>query len=207
MNELLDIFDENYQPIAPFRQSKDIVHKQGLWHHTFHCFIAEKESKKVFFQLNRKKNNAFKPLLTPTSAGHLKAGEKIPDGIREIKEELGLDVAFSDLSFVGMQKRVVDYPETGYHDREFIHVYMLLVNSLFSKIKLDKTEVNGFFPIDIQEGLALFCGKKEKITISGIELNNDEYQKNVLTVSQSDFVVQPQNYYLNIFQTAENSYK
>ena len=203
MTELLDIFDKNYNPVAPFRESKEIVHKLGLWHHTFHCFMVENKENKVFFQLNRKKNNNFKPLLTPSSAGHIQSGEKIENGVREIKEELGIDVAFSDLSFVGMQKRVADYFETGYHDREFIHVYILPKSLLSERIKLDKTEVNGLFSINIQDGLDLFRGVKQNIIISGIELENGEYLHKKITVSQSDFVVQPENYYLNIFQTAE----
>ena len=203
MTELLDIFDENYNPVAPFRESKEIVHKRGLWHHTFHCFMVENKENKVFFQLNRKKNNNFKPLLTPSSAGHIQSGEKIENGVREIKEELGIDVAFSDLSFVGMQKGVADYFETGYHDREFIYVYILPKSLLSERIKLDKTEVNGLFSINIQDGLDLFRGVKQNIIISGIELENGEYLHKKITVSQSDFVVQPENYYLNIFQTAE----
>ena len=202
MTELLDIFDENYNPIAPFHQSKDVVHQQGLWHQTFHCFMVEKNEGKVFFQLNRKKNNNFKPLLTPSSAGHIQAGEKIQNGIREIKEELGIEITFSDLSFIGMQKRVADYLETGYHDREFIHIYILPKNLLSEHIKLDKSEVNGLFSISIKDGLDLFRGLKKKITISGIELEKDEYKDKTLTVSQSDFVIQPENYYLNVFQAA-----
>ena len=55
MTELLDIFDENYNPVAPFRESKEIVHKRGLWHHTFHCFMVENKENKVFFNSTERK--------------------------------------------------------------------------------------------------------------------------------------------------------
>ncbi len=203
MSEFLDIFDDNYQPIFPYKLTKEAVHSTGAWHHTFHCFILDKNTSSLYFQLNRKKNNLFKPILTPSSAGHIQSGETVKDGVREMKEELGLDVNVQDLKYIGVQKRIVDYPENNYHDREFIHVFFLKQQIDEKNIHLDIDEVKGFFKINIDDGLKLFSEHVEKISISGRELEYNQYRPKQLTVGISDFVKQPPNYYLNLFNEAK----
>lgn len=200
MDEYLDVFCENYKPIEPYKMLKNEVHQRGLWHHSFHCFILDKDDNSLFFQLNRKKNNNFQPILTPSSAGHVQAGEQIENGIREVKEELGITVKIDDLTYLGMQKRIVSYEN--YHDKEFIHVYFLNDSIKASSLKLDKREIKGFYAINIKDGLSLFLGEKSSIKIQGEELKEDEYIKSEIIVTLPDFVEQPKNYYENIFKYA-----
>ena len=41
MVELLKVFDENYKYICD--ETRENVHKKGLWHETFHCWLVDEQ--------------------------------------------------------------------------------------------------------------------------------------------------------------------
>lgn len=90
--ENLDIFDELFNPLAPTSASIDEVHKKGLWHQTFACWVISPQRKTILFQLRGARNRIDPGSLDASASGHLKAGEKPADGFRELREELGIDI-------------------------------------------------------------------------------------------------------------------
>lgn len=90
--EMIKIYDEQKNPLGI--TSRDIVHQKGYWHDTFHCWFLKNENNidYIYFQLRSKVKNDFPNLLDITAAGHILANETVGEGIREIKEELGMDV-------------------------------------------------------------------------------------------------------------------
>jgi len=86
--EYLDIFDELFNPLEPAKASIDDVHKKGLWHQTFACWIVNPQKETVLFQLRGVRNRIDPGSFDASSSGHLKAGESPADGFRELSEEL-----------------------------------------------------------------------------------------------------------------------
>ena len=93
--ERLKVFDESYTYVK--EDSRDEVHRKGLWHETFHCWLMDDEF--VYIQKRSAVKKDFPGLFYITAAGHILATETVMDGIREVEEE----ELYSQL---GMGKRV-----------------------------------------------------------------------------------------------------
>ncbi|NBI29684.1 NUDIX hydrolase [Chengkuizengella marina] len=198
MSELLHIFDEEMNLIG--KQSRDIVHKKGYWHETFHCWITvrEKGITYILFQKRAACKEDYPNFLDITSAGHLLASESIKDGIREVEEELGLKLKFEDLVSIGIIKEEIR-TET-IIDREFCHVF-LYETDIIPQFKLQQEEVASIFKVKLNEVIQLYEGCLSKI--KAIEINNKNeskgrivYKKHILNDSGS--------YYQQIFDFIKN---
>lgn len=58
--EYLDIYDEQGQLLG--KEERSIVHKEGYWHNTVHCWLYDLEGN-VYFQIRKDKNNSIQPHL------------------------------------------------------------------------------------------------------------------------------------------------
>ncbi|RFU66644.1 NUDIX hydrolase [Peribacillus glennii] len=91
--EIPDIYDSemNHRDVC----ERGEVHQKGYWHKSFHCWFYQIENGAVFllFQKRDWRKYIFPGLLDITAAGHLEAGERPEQGIREIHEEVGLYLA------------------------------------------------------------------------------------------------------------------
>ncbi|WP_233522994.1 NUDIX domain-containing protein [Peribacillus saganii] len=58
----------------------------------------------MYFQLRSEEKKDFPSLFDISAAGHILANETVEDGIREVKEELGIDISMNDLEYVGVIK-------------------------------------------------------------------------------------------------------
>jgi isopentenyldiphosphate isomerase len=123
---------------------KSEAHRLGLWHRCFHCWIASPETPSggpyLFVQRRAAGKETWPDRLDVTVGGHLGAGEEaLEGGLREIEEELGLQVAAGDLIPLGTRRAELEIPAG--IDREFQEVF-LLVRSLSPKdLRLQKEEV------------------------------------------------------------------
>ncbi|HEX9113520.1 MAG TPA: NUDIX domain-containing protein, partial [Nitrospirota bacterium] len=89
---------------------RDEAHRAGVWHGAFHCLvIAERDGRGYALFQKRSLAKKIAPGKFDVSVGgHYAAGEDAKAaGPREMKEELGLDVRFSELLPVG--RRVFVY--------------------------------------------------------------------------------------------------
>jgi isopentenyldiphosphate isomerase len=159
--EILDYLDDNRQIIG--KASREEVHQKGLWHQTFHCWIIgfENEQPYLLFQRRSLEKENHPGLYDISAAGHLLTGEQPQDGLREIKEELGISVDWEELIPLGVK---VDVSEIdGQINREFCHTFLL--ENRFTKIdfKLQTTEVMGLMQLFLPAALDLFSGAKDEV--------------------------------------------
>ncbi|WP_257348445.1 NUDIX hydrolase [Pseudalkalibacillus decolorationis] len=193
-NELINIFDENYNHvgIAP----RDEVHQKGYWHEAFHCWFVkiEDDTEYIYLQIRSPQKKDYPNLLDITAAGHLLANETIEDGVREVKEELGIDVYFEELVPVGVLK----YSETigGIIDNEFANVFLYYSNNTFDDYQLQKEEVSGIVRVKLDDLQALWLGGKKEVTVQGFELNAVGEKVSIeKTVSKRGFLQYEETYY------------
>lgn len=214
MSEYFDIFDANMIPAAPFKAERDVVHQQGLWHQTFHCWILRRDEKlgpSLVLQL-RGDTIQFPHTFDVSAAGHLAAGEKPIDGIREAEEELGIKIDSAGLVSLGAYKQVTDDHARRYFNREFCHTYFYETDKNIHDFTPQESEVEGVFMISVQDGLRLFTGEMQSLEIHGIAKSDKGYQQaaRILTSDQMCAAhdrTEIGRYYLKIFIMADLYFK
>lgn len=122
MAEMLDIMGPDLQVIGV--ADRERVHREGLWHHTFDCWLYRRVEGKIYplFQLRHPDKKAHPHQLDITAAGHLLSGEGRKDGVRELEEELGLSLHPEELVYLGVHRE--EMRGEGWIDREHRHVHL-----------------------------------------------------------------------------------
>ncbi|MBO4480618.1 MAG: NUDIX domain-containing protein [Alphaproteobacteria bacterium] len=171
--EKLDIYDEYMNKIGS--EDRDIVHEQGMWHKTIHCWMYDDDGN-VYFQIRSDSNKLY-----TTASGHVLAGETVRDAFkREIAEEIGLDVDVTnaqpiEITFWRQDKIKNDKP---WHDRAFSHIYINKLPKDFNNFNFQLSEVNGVVKINAKKCLDLFMNKISHTNATKIT-QNDQQEINV----------------------------
>lgn len=208
--EQIDIFDEEFHAIEPFRTTIDVVHEQGLWHQTFACWLVNPKENKIFLQLRGPQNRIGPNTFDASASGHLSAGEKPIEGFREVEEELGKNLHLTDKTFLGINRNVII--QGAYINREFCHIFIAKTENSLADFELQPGEVAGIFAVDINEAIDLFAGVRENVSIEGKIWDNDGYSLASRTITKKDFCsyhdrVEISGYYLKVMITAERFIK
>ena len=96
IGEVLDVLSDDGTVIGT--ASRREVHRNGLWHRTFHALVVRPGPPARVVLQRRAATSFFAGRLDLTASGHLAAGEQPIDGIRELEEEVGLSVNPVDLT-------------------------------------------------------------------------------------------------------------
>ncbi|WP_060204811.1 NUDIX hydrolase [Sporosarcina koreensis] len=157
MTELLKVFDENYKYVR--EETRETIHKKGLWHETFHCWLMNETT--VFIQKRSATKKDFPSLYDITAAGHLLADEEVMDGVREVEEELGIQVDLSKLKRTGVVRDVIKLP--AFIDKEFANVFLYQSTFAPEDFTLQQEEVESIHAVSIRDLQALFKGDAENV--------------------------------------------
>ncbi|MBT2212431.1 NUDIX domain-containing protein [Actinomadura sp. NEAU-AAG7] len=130
---LIDIYTDRNTPTGS--ADKNAAHQQGLWHRTFSCLVINPDIRTVLLQKKAPGRYAFdRPDYADfTVGGHYHAGESLPEGIRELREELGLNIAYQDLQPLGIRQTAVTLAPT-WIEREFQYRHL-------AALTLDLTDI------------------------------------------------------------------
>jgi isopentenyldiphosphate isomerase len=197
-SEKLRVFDESGNCIGV--EAREEVHKKGYWHETFHFWLVSREEgvEYIYFQLRSKQKKDYPNLLDITAAGHILATKTVEDGIREVKEEIGIDVTMGDLLPLGV------IPYTNVHqeliDRELAHVFLLVRKYEMENFLLQPEEVSGMAKVRLDDIIELWEGKTEKVEADGFKMSpygeSAEWKE---SVNKGHFVQHEDHFYLEIF--------
>ncbi|MBS8263140.1 NUDIX hydrolase [Mesobacillus boroniphilus] len=198
-NELLKVFDQQGNWIGIETRSE--VHKAGHWHETFHCWLTERIGNKdyLFFQVRSSVKNDYPNLLDITAAGHILANESHVDGLREVKEELGIDLALEDLHSLGIIKDSLNSP--GFIDNELCHVFLYDQHQSFDNYSLQTEEVSGIMMAELTDFENLWFGKVQKVIVEGFLVSGDNEKKlHSMIVTKNDFVPHENTYIESVIE-------
>jgi isopentenyldiphosphate isomerase len=201
MSEKLDVFDENFNLIG--QEDRDVIHSKGLWHQTFHCWIVRRHGGKNFV-LVQKRAHAKKvapDMLDISAAGHLLAGETKEDGIRELKEELGIDIDIAKMRYLGI--RISTSESRGKSNKEFCHVVLLEDDTPLEDYIMPENEVSGLVEIEVNGGLKLLSGGIDSLICDALFIENGQKNRKQYSLRREDFIPRIDSYYLKIFIMAE----
>jgi isopentenyldiphosphate isomerase len=140
MEERIDVWDASGQPTGK-DCPKDEAHIKGWFHPTVHVWFYTRTGH-ILLQQRGANKDTFPSLWDVSVAGHVHAGESIEDAVlREVKEEIGLEVYKEVLEFLNLQKNVNIHPN-GIIDCEFQHVYLIELQTPIEQLVIQETEVD-----------------------------------------------------------------
>jgi len=206
--EYLDIYNSKGQHLGI--ELRKVVHQKGYWHKTFHCWIVFKNENGedcVLMQKRAATKDSAPNKLDSCVAGHYEAGEDISGGIREFKEETGIDIEQAELIPLGIRVSVSDYKENNIN-KEFQEVYFIKKAIPLSKFILPPDEVAGMVELPVEKCMKLFSNEIDHFYANGI-FNDDEssgkpYIKNV-KLTNDDFIQFVDNFHFKIMVLAQRS--
>lgn len=197
--EYFKIFDKNRNEIGA--ASRDDVHKYGYWHETFHCwFVKRIEGKNyLYLQLRSDRKKDYPNLLDITAAGHLLADENVQDGVREIREEIGIEVQFEELISLGIMEYSVTTADL--IDQEFAHVFLYKSHHGFDDFQLQEEEVAGVVLVEFTEFSELWFDKSDSTTITGFKFDDEGNRVKIeQLVGKEQFVPHQVSFYQEVVE-------
>ena len=140
MDEQVDILDLQGN-LTGKTALKTEAHENGWFHPAVHVWFFTSDGNILVQQ--RGENKSTFPLLWDVSvAGHVMAGESIKEAaIREVREEIGLDITKDNLEKIAVFKATHEHPE-GILDREFHHVFLSELKDGLQTLTKQQSEVN-----------------------------------------------------------------
>ncbi|MGM0835310.1 MAG: NUDIX hydrolase [Bacillota bacterium] len=205
-SEKLKIFDENRKFIGV--ETRAVVHKKGHWHETFHLWLVNREDNEVYvlFQLRSKGKKDYPNLLDITAAGHLLASESVEDGVREVKEEIGVVVTMDELIPLGIIPYINQHHEM--IDKELAHVFLLEKKYNMEDFQLQHEEVSGIAKVKIKDFIDLWKERTPQILATGFRIDDsgeradwEEY------VTKNHFVHHEDRFYFETFSAINSALK
>ena len=138
--EYFDILDENGNKTGKSKLRSE-VHRDGDWHKAVHIWIINNTGD-ILLQRRCATKDSNPNKLDISSAGHLSAGDdSLTGALRELKEELNLDVKPEDLQFIKTLKRSSRYTET-FINNEFDDLYIVRTDKKIDDMKFQEDEIS-----------------------------------------------------------------
>ncbi len=147
--EYFDILDENGNKTGKTKLRSE-VHRDGDWHKAVHIWIINDKGD-ILLQRRCATKDSNPNMLDISSAGHLTAGDDSLSGaIRELKEELNIDIEPNELQFIKTIKRSSKYTST-FINNEFDDLYILRTTKSIDDMKYQEEEISEIFYVPYKE--------------------------------------------------------
>lgn len=205
--EYIDIFDENNNPIGEVKE-KTQAHEDGNFHRTAHIWIMNDDNE-LLLQKRSEKKKSHPNCWDISGAGHIMARESVIDGaIRELKEELGIEVNEKELQYIVTIKSTKN-PK----NMEFQYVYLLKCNKQVEEYIFEDNEVSEVKYIYYEE-----LEKMVEERVEGLLIHEEEYKdlfkyirnQNIkikkCTTNDVDEIYKIQNIVIDNFKEDEKGY-
>lgn len=160
MGEHLDVYDDLGRHLGA--HPRDVVHARGLWHRTFHLLVVADRpgGPAAILQRRATAKRVFPGLVDLTATGHLEAGEAAHEGVRELREEMGIDLDAGALLHLGVRRMIDETPEGT--NREFCHVFLAHDDRPLDAYAPGPDEVAAVLEIAVADALDLVSGVRHR---------------------------------------------
>lgn len=177
--ELIDIVDEKNN-LTGLRENRMIIHEKNLWHRHVSCWIMN-EKGEVLLQ-KRAKSKKKNPNKWSKTGGHVNSNEKAEDAIiREIKEEIGIDIDKKKLELINI------YKSKNENDRYFGYNYFIYVNYPVEQYTLQKSEVSKIKYMTIEKIEKIKKRNDDKYTFT--KWDEDDFYKNIELLKEKRYKI------------------
>lgn len=163
MKEYFDILNEQGEKTG-IKKERAIVHQDGSWHKAVHIWIIN-ENGDILLQRRCANKDSDPNMLDISCAGHLTSGDdSIHGAIRELKEELNLDVNKSELKYITTLKRSPKHDD-GFIDNEFDDLYILRTNKKIEELKYQEEEISEIFFVPYKKFKEMIENRQKDLVI------------------------------------------
>jgi hypothetical protein len=169
--------------------------ENGDWIGSFNLWIVQDSPVPSIVYQQRGPTRTWMPnKLDVTAGGRYRAGEEIADGLREIREELGKDYEFKDLTYLGRKINVS--PDTKSRlNHTVIDIFMVLDNSPFVSYKIDPEEIYAVCSCPIDDLIKAHTETGYSFTVKGLKHDGTETD---IYVDKNSFPYNWDNYHFKI---------
>lgn len=165
--EFVDVLDDSGKLTGKV-VAKSEAHAKGLWHRATHVWLVNNRGE-LLIQKRASRKALWPDAWDVSVAGHISAGEdSVSTSIREVNEELGLNVCAKDLLYLFTIK-TSNVVQNTYLENEFQDIYLVKKDVDVSKLVLQKEEVSEVKLVhfrqlkkDIASGKERFCPHLEE---------------------------------------------
>ncbi|MGC4106771.1 MAG: NUDIX domain-containing protein [Thermomicrobiales bacterium] len=184
--ERFDLVTAAGEPLGTSKRRAD-VHHDGDWHRSIHVWIYGMDDGAPFLLFQRRgyDKDTWPGVLDTTAAGHLAAGETVPDAFREIEEELGITPAPERLRWIGTRICANEQAPTTL-DRELQEVFLLREDAPLSTYEPSPAEVDSLVRLPLDATLAFLAGETDGVNGTSLCVKTGEIAP--VTVTRDDFV-------------------
>ena len=138
--EYFDILDENGNKTGKTKLRSE-VHRDGDWHKAVHIWIFNKQGE-VLLQRRSPDKDSYPNMLDMACAGHLSAGDSSIEGaLRELKEELNIEIKPEELKYVKTLKRPSKDKKV-FINNEFDDLYIVITDIDIKDMKYQEDEIS-----------------------------------------------------------------
>jgi len=141
--ENIDVLDENGNKTGEI-VSREEVHKLGLWHKCVHIWVINNR-REILLQKRSAQKLTNPNKWTNATSGHLSSGDSSINGaIRELEEEIGLNVKESELQYLFTVKEsgINNNDNKKIIENEITDVYLMRKEIDITSLKLQQEEVS-----------------------------------------------------------------
>lgn len=202
IRERIKIFNVNYEQIgAAYR---DEVHLKGYWHEVFHCWIVEKIERQwhIYLQLRSYRKKDYPGQYDITAAGHLMEDEIVADGVRELVEELGINVSYPQLQFLGVIPYAIDNEKI--KDYEFANVFLYEHKGGLERFKIQREELDGMYRAKFDDFVRLAQKEVATIEVQGYKYEVNTKMEQNEQISLKEMSALPDSYLSKLIPKIQN---
>ncbi len=141
MEEMVDKLNSDGTPTGEIVSKKD-AHKNGFWHRAAHVWFVNSNNE-ILLQKRADNIESHPGEYDISAAGHLVAGDSFIKGaLREVKEELGVELEEKDLVKIGELHSESTQHEGRYINKEYNDVYVVKKDIPISDFVIQESEVS-----------------------------------------------------------------
>ena len=196
-NELFDVILADGTPTGRTKARRD-VHRDGDWHRAVHVWIAGVGDHGVPFLVVQRRGpdkDTWPGRLDPTVGGHYRAGEALQEALREVEEELGVQMALDSVRPLG-RRIAVNEREVGICDRELQEVFLLRDDRPLTAYRPNAAELAALVRFPLPALLDFFAGDRE--TVVGDALAPGAYRLESIACGIDDFTPTVDRYFYRV---------
>jgi len=170
--------------------------QDGDWIGTFVLWIVQDRPTPALLYQQRSLDSSWAPgKLDVTAGGHYRAGETIRDGLREVKEELGREYKFKDLTYLGRKLHLGVDVSGGELRKNLVDMFIIRDNAPLNHYHLEKKEVVALLACPLKELLKVHTRKGYSFSAQGFDNRRHPI---VYTVGQDSFTYNWDNFHFKM---------
>jgi isopentenyldiphosphate isomerase len=203
--ELFDLCDAEGRLTGEVKPRVE-VHRDGDWHRAFHCWVLVSKAgavPRLVLQRRSSRKLTWPGRWDVSVGGHYLTGEGVEGGLREIQEELGLNLSQADLLCLGRRREEV-FHDNGLIEREIQDEYFVLQDLSLSDLRPDPREVDAVALAPASEFLAMVEGNRTTLRVEGGDVLEDGLViPGRLTLVTERLVPRDGRYYARVVEAAQ----